>query len=227
MRVAAAIRIIGSMQLVHAPTTHPPFPRSAQTVLVAAIAVLGGLVVGIGTQELQGVLPGSWGVIANSGVAWALCAFAIGTLMPSDPAAIVGGATAMVLASVSYYWAADRFEGVSSNGRSALIWSVAGLVAGPAFGVAGRWVRSRRDMRWLALAPVAGVLIAEGGHLLWFVGVDDLWPAGVVELTLGAVLTAACVLHDRRPLLVLGVIGAAVAVHHLAYDLIGAGFQLT
>jgi uncharacterized protein DUF6518 len=193
--------------------------------LAGAVAVLAGLVVGIGTQALQGVLPGSWGVLANSGVAWALCAFAIGTVMPSDRAAALGGAVAMVLASVSYYQAVEWFEGTSSNLRSTVIWSLAGVVAGPVFGVAGRWVRARSDVRWLALAPVAGILLAEGGHLLWFVGVDELWPAGVVEVALGAALTAMCVLRDRRPLLVVGVVGAAVAFHHVAYDLIGVGFR--
>jgi len=216
------------MQLLPAPTSmHRPLPRSWELVLAGAVAVLGGLVVGIGTQALQGVLPGSWGVLANSGVAWALCAFAIGTLMPSDRAAALGGAAAMILASVSYYWAADHFEGIASNGRSTVIWSLAGLAAGPVFGVAGRWVRARRDVRWLALAPVAGVLLAEGAHLLWFVGVDDLWTAGVVEVALGAALTAVCVRRDPRPLVVLGVVGAAVAFHHLAYDLIGAGFRFS
>lgn len=215
------------MQLLQAPSPSRPLPRQAQAALAVAIAVLGGLVVGIGTQELQGVLPGSWGVIANSGVAWALCAFAIGVVMPTDRAAALGGATAMVLASCSYYWAVDWSEGITSDARSAAIWSLAGLVAGPAFGVAGHWVRTRADLRWLALAPVAGVLVAEGAHLLWFVGVDHLWPAGVVEMTLGAAITAVCVLRDRRPLVVLGVVASAVALHHLAYELIGAGFQLT
>jgi hypothetical protein len=214
------------MQLLDAPTSAPrPHRPSLQPILAGVVAVLAGLVVGIGTQALQGALPGSWGVLANSGVAWALCAFAVGTVLPSDRAAALGGAATMVLASVSYYQAVEWFEGISSDARSTVIWSLAGLVAGPVFGVAGRWARGRRDLRWLALAPVAGILLAEGAHLLWFVGVDELWPAGVVEVGLGAALTAVCVLQERRSLLVLGVVGATVAFHRLAYELIGAGFQ--
>ncbi len=154
------------------------------------------------------MLPASLGVLANSGVMWALGAFAAGTLMPSVRAAALGGATTMVLASLSYYWAVDWFEGISSQGRGALIWSVAGLVAGPVFGVAGHLVKSRPDVRRLALAPVAGALIGEGAHLVWFVGVDDLWPAGVVEMTLGAAMATACIWRDRRPILVLVAVAA-------------------
>ena len=214
------------MQLVHAPRTPPVLPPAALTALEAAVAVLGGLVLGIGTQELQGVLPGSWGVLANSGVAWALGAFAIGAVMTSDRAAALGGAVAMVLATVSYYRAVEWSDGISSDGRGPLVWSLAGLVAGPAFGVAGHWARTRADLRWLALAPVAGILLAEGGHLLWTVGVDDLWPAGAVEVTAGAAITAVCVLRDRRPVVALGVVAAAVALHRLADDLIRTGFSL-
>lgn len=45
------------------------------------VAVAGGLALGIGTQVLQGELPGSWGVLANSGTAWAFGAFAVGASM--------------------------------------------------------------------------------------------------------------------------------------------------
>ncbi|MBA3803874.1 MAG: hypothetical protein H0X22_13370 [Acidimicrobiia bacterium] len=209
--------------------SYRPVPTSAspgRAVGAAAVAIVAGLVVGIGTQVLQGVLPDSGGVLANSGVVWALGAFAVGTLMPSVRAAALGGATTMVLASLSYYWAVDWFEGISSQGRGALIWSVAGLVAGPVFGVAGHLVKSRPDVRWLALAPVAGALIGEGAHLVWFVGVDDLWPAGVVEMTLGAAVTMACAWRDRRPILVLGAVAAAVAVHRLALSVLDAGFSI-
>jgi hypothetical protein len=204
---------------------HRPGHRIPERVLAAAVAVLGGLVVGIGTQVLQGVLPGSWGVLANSGVAWALAACAIGTVLPSDRAAALGGAVAMVLASTSYYWAVEWFEGIESSSRGTVIWSLAGLVAGPVFGVAGRWARHRPDRRGLALAPVAGVLVGEGIHLLWFVGVDDLWPAGLVELVLGAMLAVGATVRDRRPVVVLGMIVAAAALHHVATGIIDAGFR--
>jgi len=97
------------------------FPTSAspgRAVGAAAVAIVAGLVVGIGTQVLQGVLPDSWGVLANSGVVWALGAFALGTLMPSVRAAALGGTTTMVLASLSYYWAVDWFGESARRGAA-------------------------------------------------------------------------------------------------------------
>ena len=211
----------------HAPVNPSgDLPPAAVAALATATALLGGLVLGVGSQVLQGLLPGAWVVVANSGVAWAIGAFAIGTLMPSARAAVFGGATALVLASFSFYWAVEWFEGYASGIRGPLVWSAAGLVAGPAFGLAGRIVRTRPDLRWLALAPVAGILVGEGAILVWFVGVDDLWPAGLVELLAGAALTALCAWRDRRPLVVLGIVAAAIVVHHLAYDAINVGFLI-
>jgi len=214
-------------------TTRPLVPARQtsstpeRTMLVAAsVAVLTGLAVGIGTQVLQGVLPGSWGVVANSGVAWALGAFAVGMAMPSARAGALCGATAMVLATLSYYWAVDWFEGISSGSRGALVWSVAGLVAGPAFGFAGHVARMQPDRRGVALAPVAGIFVGEGTHLLWFVGVDHLWPAGVVEVVLGATLCAVCLVIDRHRLAVLGTAAAAVAIHRFASVAIETGFAI-
>jgi hypothetical protein len=193
-------------------------------VATLAVGVVGGLIVGIGTQILQGVLPGSWNVLANSGVAWAVGAFLLGMLLGSDASAAVAGAIAMALASVSFYWAVEWFEGSSSDGTGARLWALAGLVAGPFFGVAGRWVRALPDRRWLALAPVAGILVGEGVHLVWFVGVDDLWPAGLFELVLGAIIATVCLVRDRRRALVLAIVGGATAAFFVAEKIIEHGF---
>ena len=227
MVLVTRTRRVSIVPLAHRSVAARPSASAAgHPLAAAAIAVLAGLVIGIGTQLLQGRLPRSWDVLANSGVVWALGAFAVGTVMMSVRTAAFGGATAMVLASLSYYWAVDWLEGITSDGRGALIWSLARLVAGPAFGIAGHLVRTRPDQRWLALAPVAGILIGEGTHLVWFVGVDDLWPAGVVELALGASLAVMAVTRDRRRMLVLVLVGAAASVHRLASIVIEAGFGI-
>lgn len=191
---------------------------------VLVTGIFGGLAVGIGTQILQGELPGSWGVLANSGVAWAVGAFLLGMLLPTDRAAAVAGGLAMALASVSYYWAVEWFEGISSGGRGARIWAVAGLVAGPFFGVAGRWFRARPRWRWLALAPVAGILVGEGVHLVWTVDNDDLRPAGVSELVLAAALVAVCLWRDRRRPAVLALAAGAAACFWIAERIIDGAF---
>jgi hypothetical protein len=187
-------------------------------------AICAGLAIGIGTQILQGVLPSSWGVLANSGVVWALGAFAIGMLMPSDAAAAVGGAIAMALAALSFYWAVDWFEGISSAGRGPRLWAFAGLIAGSFFGLSGRWAQRRPELRWLAVAPVGGILAGEGAHLIWFVGVDNLWPAGVAELFVAGAVLAGCLARERRRLAVVVIFTASFACFLIAEKIINAGF---
>lgn len=137
----------------------------ARTVHALVVAVLAGVALGFATQTLQGWLPGSTGVFANSGVAWALIAFALGLTMPSARSGALGGAVALLVASCSYYVAADWFEGIGFVPRTAVMWSIAGIVAGSAFGSAGFVARRSRQHRSAAWALVAGVLIGEGVHL--------------------------------------------------------------
>jgi hypothetical protein len=173
-------------------------PIAVRPVPVLSVLVVGvGLAVGIGTQVLQGELPGSWNVLANSGVVWAMTAFLLGAVMPSVRSAALAGAVELVIASVSYYQAVAWFEGISSDARSAVIWSLAGVLAGSAFGAAGRWARQPAH-RETASAAVAGLLAGEGIRLLWFVGNDALRPAGVVELLLAAGVAIASLLCGRR-----------------------------
>jgi hypothetical protein len=186
-------------------------------------AILGGFLIGVATQVLQGELDGSWNVLANSGVMWSLGAAAIGMLMPTARTAIAGGATSMVVASCSYYWAAEAFDGIASSGRSPMVWSVVGIVAGSAFGLAGWTIRFDASRRWLALAAVGGLLIGEGRHLVRVV--EWLRPAGTVQLLLGVALVAVCVREDRRPLAVLGVALGGAVCYAIAVDVIDAVFM--
>jgi hypothetical protein len=130
----------------------------------------------------------------------------------------------MALAALSYYWAVEWFEGIESGGTGARIWALAGLVAGPFFGVAGRWFRARPAWRWLALAPVAGILVGEGVHLIWSVGRAELRPAGVFELVLAALLAGWCLWRDRRWPAVLGLVAGAAACFWIAEQIIDHAF---
>lgn len=212
-----------------APPRQPPAPPGSSPLtpevltLAALTAVLGGLVLGIGTQVLQGILPGNWNVLANSGVAWALGAAVIGALMPTVRSAVTGGAAALVLASISYYWAVEAFEGIGSDGRGALIWSVAGIAAGSAFGLVGHLVRADRDRRWLALALAAGVVLAEGAYFVRFI--PWLRPAGIVEVTIGVGLIVLCLVRERRRLGVAALVASGVALSGMAAAMIDAGFR--
>jgi hypothetical protein len=175
-----------------------PLPVPARTIRYAATVVIAGLVLGIGTQILQGVLPDSWGVLANSGVVWAMGAFALGAILPELRSAAFGGAIALVIASCIFYVAVDWFEGSSSNPRGAIIWSCAGIAAGSVFGAAGCLARRSAVWRDPAWAFVAGAIAAEGVYLTWQVGTTTLRPAGLVELGIAAVLVVGCMIRSGR-----------------------------
>jgi hypothetical protein len=184
----------------------------------AAFVVAAGLLVGIGTQHAQGVLPDRWGVLANSGVAWALCALGVGSALPTPRWSALGGAAHLVLASVVYYASVGWLESGGSGTRGAVVWSLAGVVAGPVFGLAGHWFARRPDRRAPVLALVGGVLAGEGMHLVRFAGNPDLRGAGLVELSLTAVLAMSALVRSSRrtspastALVVAVVIGAATA----------------
>ena len=207
----------------HTPATPAPTSRSRAVVTTAsaiAVSLAAGAAIGIGTQVLQGVLPGGWGVLANSGVMWALGAVLVGLLMPSDRVAVVAGALAMATASYSYSAAVEWFEHSASNGSGAAMWAKAGLLAGPCFAVAGRAVRVGGHRRWVAVAAFAGTLAAEGVHLIWLVGVDNLRIAGLVELAVGAVLLAVGVLRSRNRFLPVAIASGCAAVTLLVLDVV-------
>ena len=69
------------------------------------------------------------------------------------------------------------------------------------------------------------MLLGEGLHVVRYVGVRDLRPAGVVELVLGGALAVVTAARDRRPLIVLAVVAGSFVTHRFAIDLIGAGFS--
>jgi hypothetical protein len=209
---------------VPAPGVASPRVERIEPLTAAATAVLGGFLVGVVTQALQGELPGNWSVLANSGVMWSLAAAAVGVLMPSARAAVAGGAASMVVASISYYWAVDWFEGIASDARSTVIWSAVGVVAGAAFGLVGWLVRHDADRRWLALALVAGLVLGEGRHLV--TTVDWLRPAGLVQVVSGVALAAVCVRRDRRPHVAIALVAVAAVAYAVAGRLVDAAFLL-
>lgn len=214
------------------PSVHAALRRERGPQWIAIIAAA-GLAIGTITQVLQGFLPDGWGVLANSGVMWALMAFALGAALPNERLAAAGGASALVIASTVYYAAVDWFEGTGSDPRSAIIWSAAGIVAGPVFAIAGHWCFHRAGWRYHALALVGGVLFGEGTHLGWLAGNPGLRPAGIVELAIASALLTFCFARAPRTaaspvtarLVVSGVTVAAALSTLVAFELIDAAFK--
>lgn len=198
--------------------------KLTRTAIALTGAVIVGVALGFAIQALQGSLGGSSAVLANSGAVWILVAFALGLAMPSPRVAAVGGAMCLVAASISYYVAVDWFEGIASGPRGTVIWSIAGIVAGLAFGLAGFLARNNTRHRRSAWALLTGVLIGEGIHLTWHVGNDELRPAGIAELAVAAVIATLTLRRARSATLVITTTAAAAVATLLAVGLINRVF---
>lgn len=163
--------------------------RSRLTVFVRP--VLAGVAVGCLTLLGQSVLGPGWHRLANSGAMWSLGAFAVGTRTASDRQAAVAGFATLILAVASYYAAAVLFVDAGAAPRSLAIWGVTACVAGPIFGLAGRWWRTQTSLRRrIAATSVLGaVFVAEG---LWSVlRIPGDEPAATVEIVFGVLVPVA------------------------------------
>lgn len=192
-----------------------------------SVGLAAGVLLGLLTQIGQGALPDdAAALLTNSGGAWLVAAFAVGALTSSAERAATAGAVTLVAASFTFYVAVDLFEVGGSGHVSALVWAMVGLVAGPIFAVAGHHARDVSRHRPMALALVAGALVAEAMHFMWWVGVDSLHGVAVVELIVGlVVLVVALRLAAQRDWpVVLGVAAAAWLAERIAVE--GAGWLL-
>lgn len=194
------------------------------------LAAVGGLLLGGVTLVLQGLLPGSWNQLANSGAVWSAGAFAAGGCLSvtARRAAIVGLAT-LLGADVGYYASTTVFlhQDLSAAAlRGPVIWAVVALVAGPLFGLAGCWYGGDRPRRRLAaICLLSAVFVAEGLYLL--VALHYRGAAAImIAVGLAAALLLARSARERlRALLVLVPVGLlGVAAYLLLGQLVSAAF---
>ena len=120
------------------------------------------------TAWLSDVTDHPWSVLipANTIAAWALVAFAAGTVGWSVVGGAARGQIALVTAVVIYYLGYALFgEGWRSASavRAATIWGALALVAGPGLGLAGGvWRRGPPALRAMAVGVPSGILVVEG-----------------------------------------------------------------
>ncbi len=204
-------------------------PTLPATFTALGLAAVGGVALGLLTLPLQGVLS-RWGDLANSGAVWAVGAFVAGMLLRGRTAlAAVAGAVVLVGAVMGYYTGADLFlpGPPTSSYAGRIIWSLAGLVAGPIFGVAGSWWR-HEDCRRRFASPglLGGVFVAEGLDRL--ITLQQVVPA-IVGCSIGAVvpLLLGSTWRDRLWGLLAVVLFAAVGLvaFLLGGQLINWGFR--
>lgn len=185
-----------------------PRPLS-RALLLSAVAIAGGLVVG-GITSFGQLLPGTLNWLANSVAGWSipmilLVAWARGGVLRS---AITGG---LVFVAMSQGYAlVSTLRGYPDQG---IRWALIGLVAGPVLGAATALLRheSRRIVA-IAAGVLGGVILGDAVH--GFVAIPAGWGSWVIVAS-GAlaflVVTAVVLLRAWRPTLLLVATAAVVA----------------
>ena len=138
--------------------------RTAARILVAALAA--GLLLGVATQFLQGILPGPLNWLANSMSGWLVPAFAVGALAPAARLAAIPGPVLLYGALAGYQLAAHLRFGYGMSTTILLFWSVGAVVGGAVFGLAGwTWRHGGDRGKAAATGLLAALLLAEGFYL--------------------------------------------------------------
>ncbi|MGW5365905.1 DUF6518 family protein [Actinopolymorpha pittospori] len=141
---------------------------SSPTWLLLAVSVAVGLAGGVPTSFGQTVLPGGWSALANSASTWVMIAFLVGLAAAGRwrTAAVAGLLTQAGL--VVGYYAATEARGYAASMTAVIIWVGTGVVAGPAYGLAGALLRTpRRPIRVAAVGITGSVWLCEGLRYLW------------------------------------------------------------
>jgi hypothetical protein len=155
---------------------------------------LGGLV-GVATYFGQGIMPGQWNTLVNSGAIWLVAPFFVGARVDSRRLAAALGA-AVLLATVAGYYGTASLTGAPMSTWMTAFWFGVALVAGPLYGIAGRWWRDeRRVFRVIGVALIGGILVAEG---LYLAGVLRYFWSGGVMAAVGLIGVALLAQLDDR-----------------------------
>jgi hypothetical protein len=150
------------------------------------LVIIGGLVVGVVTMLGQSVLPGDLNTLVNSGAIWALFAFLFSSLMPSNKWAAVAGFLTLIGTVFGYYAGVQLILDIQDVGGAGF-WGLVALVAGPIFGVAGRWWRTEKGiLHVLSIGLLGGVFAAEGIQLLR--GAPNKILSGWLEIGIGILI---------------------------------------
>jgi len=190
------------------------------------VPLLLGVLLGLFSARGDGVHVMLINGLANAASPWVLVAFTAGALQASWRSAALAGGGALLLAVITYY------VGFLAGGASFLlpflaVWSVAAIVLGALFGVAGAtWRADRAGRGATALAIVGGVLLAEAAHrlILLQVWTGIEWDRTYMQVATADTVAAAVlllVLLDRRRWRVAAAVVPLVAI--LGVGVLAAG----
>ncbi|NBC72721.1 DUF6518 family protein [Paenibacillus sacheonensis] len=177
-----------------------------------------GIIVGVLTVLGQGVLPGNWGSLANSGTVWLIPAFFVGGWGPSKLKSAVASTLSLCGMIIGYYGYAMMIQDIAHSIFYILVWTGAAILGGLIFGMAGYlWGQDQGRKHKYGSALIGGVFITEGLDL--YLHIDDyghMLPVGAVKIIFGLILLVVLERSNKErvssllalvPVIVLGLIG--------------------
>lgn len=211
---------------------NPPQERFAVVVGVAAIGL--GLLAFV-ADLVEGVLGQVLVALTSSGFAWGLAAFLLGRWSVTRRRAMIGAATLLAAATVTYYllvtlvsrrWSGGTvFDAETGMARSsdayglrsiaitAALWLAGSVIAGPLLAVLGQTVRSADHARAALAAGVGyGLLSGEGWYSLWR---TPLWRLDFADPYTGEFAVGVAAAEVIRIALPLGVLIWLAVAHRL------------
>jgi hypothetical protein len=164
-----------------------PAPRPRRLGHAVAAGLLAGILLGAGTQVLQGILPGDSNWLANSIAAWTVCAFVLGSRTHSVLTAAAGAIVLLLAALAAYEVVVDLRFG-TGWGPLVSFWAAGAVAAGLVFGVGGwAWADGGAGGRAAGTALLAALLLTEGAYLHLIL--PGRW-VGMVMIAIGLLLPA-------------------------------------
>jgi hypothetical protein len=174
---------------------------------LAAVAVVGGFVLGFLDFVWIKFMPWPLADLGNSSAVWAVAAFGFGYWVRTGwLRAALGAATLLVVAVPSYGVAAALIQGddlrLNLTSAATMVWAAFGVLAGVVFGVGGVWAHGTGRRRVVAAALPGAVLFAEALLLVMRIGAqsygnEPVWPA-VIRFVVGVAVTLLVASTHRR-----------------------------
>ncbi|WP_219834104.1 DUF6518 family protein [Paenibacillus sp. R14(2021)] len=182
--------------------------------IVSAIA---GLLVGIATVLGQGLLPGNWNSLANSGAVWLVPAFFLGGIGTSKTRAAAGGVISLIGMVAGYYGYARFVQHMPHSLYFVIVWLVAAVVGGVIFGLGGYlWGRKYGS------ALLGGVFVTEGLNIFLHEGYDHMHGFGAAELVIGIALVLVIERSNWARFISLAAMVPVVVLGLLGYGLLAS-----
>jgi hypothetical protein len=127
-----------------------------------AVALIGGLVVGVGCWAAHEYLPGQAHLLGESAALWLAVAWLAGSRARRPAIGALAGLAAIIVTITAFYLALAGIAGRGEFPATMRFWYVAALVGGPVFGVFG-WLRRTRSSvrRGLSAAALGAAFLAE------------------------------------------------------------------